>query len=164
MFKKLYNYPLVYLIIATIIVAYLLPWISWGILSISGFELPFTYKKVTNISNKILFFSKKECIYTAFYIYSVPILAILSGILLFVGKKILSKILLFICIVNGLIISFYMYFYVATSSFLRLKNGGLGLYLLLIGTVLGIYYFISIWKTHYRKQETQDLIIKNGRE
>ena len=121
-------------------------------LSISGFDLPFMYKKMTNISNKIHFFSKKEFLYTAFYIYSVPILAILSGIFLFINKALLGRISLFVCTINGLIVSLYMSFYLTTSSILKIKNGGLGIYLLLICSLFGICYLISKRRSSNRKK------------
>lgn len=146
MLKIIYNCRIEYLIIIILIIAYFLPWISWNMLSISGFDLPFMYKKMTNISNKIHFYSKKEFLYTAFYLYSVPILAISSGLSLFMNKTVLSKILLFIGVVNGVIVSLYMCFYLTTSSVLKMRNGGLGLCLLFICSSCGIYYLIFSYR------------------
>lgn len=140
MLRKIYGCSIEFLFIILIIIAYILPWISWGKLIVSGFDLPFFYKKMTNISNTILFFSKKEFVYTAFYLYSVPMLAVLFGWFSFKKKYVTSLILLFLVSLNALFISLYMYFYLINSSVLKFKNGSLGLHLLTITSLFGLYY------------------------
>lgn len=150
MFNKI-KYPIEYFIIVFLLIAYALPWIEWNNMIVSGFDLPFLYKKITKVSNTILLFSKKDFLYTAFYIYTIPILALLSGFYFFKDKKKVGVVLLLISVVDGLFVSLYMYYYLYDSSIFSLKNGGLGILLLLLISLFCMCYLIL--KRHLKRRK-----------
>ncbi|SHG00034.1 hypothetical protein [Dysgonomonas macrotermitis] len=145
------------LIIILIFIAFSLYWIQWGkLLNVSGWNLPDLYRKSTNISNTILFFSKKDSPHLAKFIYIVPVLAFISGLFLYNRKKRTANIFLMITCFFGILVSLYMYYYFLSSKMFKLSNAGTGVHLLLVTSVTGILYTI-MYSCKSRKTETPTL-------
>lgn len=141
------------IILISIIISFFLPWINWGKLIYSGIDIPYIYRKTTKISNAVLFFTKKESPHLAFYIYIIPILAFLSSLFILFRKYTIAKALLFLSTLFGFILSLYMYYYLMSSKILKFSNAGVGLHLLCIVTLIGLFYsIISLFRREKRKE------------
>jgi len=145
------------LIVIIILAAFSFIWIKWGKLTIYGWDLPFMYKKTTKISNTILFFSQKDSPHLAHFIYTVPVLGIISFLFLIKLKFRTANFLLFLTSILGFGLSLYMYDYMMSSKIFRLVNTGAGIHLL-----CGISFFGIIYTTTYifrkrKKREKQDI-------
>lgn len=129
-----------WLLVLFIIISFLLPWISWGKLLYTGFDIPFIYKKTTKISNTVLFFMKKDSVYLAFYIYLVPVLSVLSALFLMKSRIKTSNLFLFLSSLFGFALSMYMYYYLMNSKLFKLSHAGVGLHLLCVVSFIGVFY------------------------
>lgn len=129
-----------WLVIIFIVAAFLLPWISWGKIVYTGFDIPFIYKKTTKISNTVLFFLKKESVYLAFYIYLVPVLSILAALFIYKKKIQTANVFLLLSSLFGFALSLYMYYYLLSSKLFKLSHSGVGLHILCVVSFIGIIY------------------------
>lgn len=142
-------------IIILVFIAFSLTWISWGKLIVSGWDVPYLYKKMTNVSNTIMFFSKKDAPHLAFVFYASPLLASLSFIFLFIRKYRTANFILLLSTVFGIAISIYMYNYFLFSKIFRLSNAGMGIHILLVTCIIGmIYSLIRVRKKNKMPSET----------
>lgn len=124
-----------------IFVAYSLVWITKKhIITLTGWGIPFLYKKTTIISNTVFFFMQKDSPLTGFALYIVPLLALLAFLFVLVRKYRPANFLLLISTVVGLIISLYVYYYLMTTTMLGLSNAGAGVHLLAVTSLVGIVY------------------------
>lgn len=142
------------LVILLIFVAFSLTWLSWGKLVSSGWGLPTLYKKSTNVSNTILFFTKKDSPHLASVFYIVPLLGAISTLFLYNLKHRTANVILLITSALGIFVSVYMYLYFMTSKIFKLANAGSGLHLLFVVSIVGL-----IWSFLYclrKKAESCD--------
>lgn len=152
------------IIVICIIIAFSLTWISWGKLIVSGWELPSLYKKTTNISNSIMFFTKKDSPYLAYVFYIVPFLASLSMVFIFNLKYRTANTLLIITSILGIFVSMYMYIYFINSKTFKLINAGIGIHLLFIISVIGLigsFIYILRKKRKITKDQISEMIENN---
>jgi len=141
-------------IIITIFIAFSLTWISWGKLIVSGWDVPYLYKKMTSISNTVLFFSKKEAPHLAFIFYISPFLASLSFAFLLIKKYRTANFILLLSTFFGIVISIYMYNYFLFSKMFKLSNAGIGIHILLVTCLIGlIYSFVRFRKKNKISEE-----------
>ena len=133
-----------WVIIVLIVLSFFLSWINWGKLHYLGIDIPFMYRKTTNISNTILFFLKKDSPHLAFYIFAVPILSVLSTLFIFRKKYKAANAILLITSILGFCLSLYMYYYFISSKLFKLKNAGVGIHLLCAISFIGIFYSIIV--------------------
>ncbi len=136
-------------IIIIIFVAFSLTWISWGKLIVSGWDVPYLYKKMTNISNTVMFFSKRETPHLAFIFYISPFLASLSFVFLLIKKYRIANFILLLSTIFGIVISVYMYNYFLFSKIFKLSNSGIGIHILLFVSLIGVIYSAK----HCRKKK-----------
>lgn len=147
------------LLVLAILVAFSLNWVHLGkVLNVSGWALPDLYRKSTNVSNAILFFTKKESPHLAKFIYIVPLLAILSSVFLYQLKRRTARIFLLLSCLFGILVSTYMYYYFISSKIFKLSNAGIGIHLLLGTSVIGILYIIM----YSRKPKNEEIQVLTG--
>lgn len=135
-----------------VFVAYSLVWISKKhIITLTGWGIPFLYKKTTVISNTVFFFLRKDSPYLGFLLYAVPLFAFFAIIYVLRNKIRTANVILFITSLISFAISGYIYYYLMTTKLLGLKNAGAGVHLLAFVGAVGIFYCSS--KMTRKKQD-----------
>lgn len=142
------------LIVILIFVAFSLLWIKWGKLSVYGWDLPSLYKKTTKISNSVLIFSKKDSPYLAYFIYIVPVLALVAFQFLINLKYRTANFFLLLTCTIGFALSLYMYNYMLTSKMFKFSNTGAGVHLLCAVCLIGFFY--SLFYCCFRKKKKEE--------
>lgn len=151
------------IIIIFILVAFSLTWISWGKLIVTGWGLPSLYKKTTNISNTIMFFSKKDSPHLAYVFYIVPLLGLISAIFLFKLRYRTANFLLLLTSALGIFVSLYMYVYFINSKLFNLSNAGEGIHLLFAVSSIG-FIWSFIYNIKKRKGIHKDITLETVTE
>lgn len=129
-----------------LIVAFFMPWLDYGLLTKTGWEIPGFQKGVVKVSNFVNIFSKnKESEYTAYAVFSIPVLSALVCLLWIWTKRKAARVFLFITGIVGVGISLNLFY--------KLPKAGSGVYLLCGVSLLSILYCFFILK---KKKEPID--------
>ncbi len=136
------------------IVAFSLPWIEKGFISVSGFSIPLLNEKATKITNIFYTFTplKKSMPKIGYVFYIVPLLSFMGGICLFTLKKYTSKYILLLSAIFGIVFTVYFY-----SSF-KLSMIGHGPHLLLATSVA---YIILFFTPLIKSKKTEGITMAN---
>ncbi|MFV0331146.1 MAG: hypothetical protein ACK5KL_15225 [Dysgonomonas sp.] len=133
-----------------LIVAFFLPWLDWGLLKKTGWDIPGFQQGVTKTTNFIKFFSKnKESEYTAYVIFSIPFLSVIVCLLCIWLKQKAARFFLLITGVLGIVISLNLFY--------KLPKAGSGVYLLCGVSVLSVIYCILMLRKSKKKEEIVDI-------
>lgn len=133
------------------IIAFFLPWLDWGMLKVVGWDIPDLQKKMTKVTNFFKLFSKnKEWIYSTHVVYVIPLLSLVTMAFWMILKKKISRVLLMITGIFGLIVSLNLFY--------KLPKAGSGVYLLTACSVVSIVYLIIIFGRKKKGEPETELI------
>lgn len=149
--NKLNRYFSIELVFAILlIVAFFLPWLDWGLLRKTGWDIPGFQQGMTQTTNFIKFFSKnKESEYTAYVVFSIPFLSVIVCLLWIWMKEKAARIFLLITGILGIAISLNLFY--------KLPKAGSGVYLLCAVSTLSVIYCILILRKRKTKEEIADV-------
>jgi O-antigen/teichoic acid export membrane protein len=133
-----------------LIVAFFLPWLDWGLLKKTGWDIPGFQQGMTKTTNFIKFFSKnKESEYTAYVVFSIPFLSVIVCLLWIWLKQKAARFFLLITGILGIAISINLFY--------KLPKAGSGVYLLCVVSVLSVIYCILMLRKRKKKEEIIDV-------
>ncbi len=149
--NKLNRYFSIELVFAILlIVAFFLPWLDWGLLRKTGWDIPGFQQGVTKTTNFINFFSKnKESEYTAYVVFSIPFLSVIICLLWMWMKEKAARIFLLITGVIGVAVSINLFY--------KLPKAESGVYLLCAVSALSVIYCTLILRKRKKKEEIVDV-------
>ncbi|GAB6008735.1 hypothetical protein [Dysgonomonas reticulitermitis] len=147
---KLNRYISIEMVFAILlIIAFFLPWLDWGLLKKTGWDIPGFQQGVTKTTNFIKFFSKnKESEYTAYVVFSIPFLSVIVCLLWIWLKRKAARFFLLITGILGVAISINLFY--------KLPKAGSGVYLLCGVSVLSVIYCISMLRKKKKPEEVTD--------
>lgn len=133
-----------------LIVAFFLPWLDWGPLKKTGWDIPGFQQGVTKVTNFVKFFSKnKESEYTAYVVFSIPFLSVIVCLLWIWLKQKAARVFLLITGILG--------FAISLNLFYKLPKAGSGVYLLCGVSALSVLYCILMLRKRKKTDEITDI-------
>lgn len=133
-----------------LIAAFFMPWLDYGLLKKTGWEIPGFQKGIVKVSNFVNIFSKeKESEYTAYAVFSIPVLSALVCLLWIWAKQRAARVFLFITGLVG--------FAISLNLFYKLPKAGSGVYLLCGVSLLSMIYCFFMLKRK-KKKDPEDIV------
>jgi len=131
------------------IIAFFLPWLDWGMLKVTGWDIPDLQKKMTRVTNFFKFFSKnKDWIYSTHVVYIIPVLSLIVMAFWLMLKPKVARVFLMITGIFGFVVSLNLFY--------KLPKAGSGVYLLTAASIVSIIYLIIVFR---RKKKTEPELI-----
>lgn len=148
---KINRYISIEMILAILLIAaFFLPWLDWGILKKTGWDIPGFQKGITKTTNFFKFFSKnKEFEHTAYAVYIVPIFSVFVFLLWVWLKQKTARVLLFITGIIGIVLSINLFY--------SLPKAGNGVYLLCGTSIFAVVYLLFVFMRK-KKAKNEELL------